>query len=44
MPPTTAPGCGSAPRRSPRRGDDVETGFETLGAHRGFELLDGDPG
>jgi TldD protein len=21
----------------------VETGFETLGAHRGFELLDGDP-
>lgn len=27
-----------------RRGDVVETGFETLGAHRGFELLDGDPG
>ncbi len=26
-----------------RRGDTVETGFETLGAHRGFELLDGDP-
>ena len=26
-----------------RRGDVVETGFETLGAHRGFELLDGDP-
>jgi TldD protein len=26
-----------------RRGDAVETGFETLGAHRGFELLDGDP-
>ena len=26
------------------RGDGtVETGFETLGAHRGFELLDGDP-
>jgi TldD protein len=27
-----------------RRGDVVETGFETLGAHRGFELLSGDPG
>jgi TldD protein len=26
-----------------RRTDVVETGFETLGAHRGFELLDGDP-
>jgi TldD protein len=26
-----------------RRDDVVETGFETLGAHRGFELLDGDP-
>ncbi len=26
-----------------RRGDVVETGFETLGAHRGFELLDDDP-
>ena len=26
-----------------RRGDVVQTGFETLGAHRGFELLDGDP-
>jgi TldD protein len=26
-----------------RRGDAVETGFETLGAHRGFELLDDDP-
>jgi TldD protein len=26
-----------------RRGEVVETGFETLGAHRGFELLDGDP-
>ena len=26
-----------------RREDAVETGFETLGAHRGFELLDGDP-
>jgi TldD protein len=26
-----------------RREDVVETGFETLGAHRGFELLDGDP-
>jgi TldD protein len=26
-----------------RRGDLVETGFETLGAHRGFELLDDDP-
>ncbi len=26
-----------------RRADVVETGFETLGAHRGFELLDGDP-
>ena len=24
-----------------RRGDVVETGFETLGAHRGFELLEG---
>jgi TldD protein len=27
-----------------RRGDAVETGAETLGAHRGFELFDGDPG
>ncbi len=27
-----------------RRGDSVETGSETLGAHRGFELFDGDPG
>ena len=26
-----------------RRDDKVETGFETLGAHRGFELLDDDP-
>jgi TldD protein len=24
-----------------RRGDRVETGFETLGGHRGFELVDG---
>jgi TldD protein len=27
-----------------RRGDGVETGAETLGGHRGFELFDGDPG
>jgi TldD protein len=27
-----------------RRGDSVETGSETLGGHRGFELFDGDPG
>jgi TldD protein len=27
-----------------RRGGAVETGFETRGAHRGFELLDDDPG
>jgi TldD protein len=27
-----------------RRGDVVETGHETLGGHRGFELLSGDPG
>ena len=26
-----------------RRNGVVQTGFETLGAHRGFELLDGDP-
>ena len=26
-----------------RRGDRVETGAETLGGHRGFELLDDDP-
>jgi TldD protein len=26
-----------------RRGDTVETGAETLGAHRGFELLEEDP-
>jgi TldD protein len=26
-----------------RRGDRVETGAETLGGHRGFELFDGDP-
>lgn len=27
-----------------RGGDNVETGAETLGAHRGFELLEDDPG
>jgi TldD protein len=27
-----------------RRGETVETGAETLGGHRGFELFDGDPG
>jgi TldD protein len=27
-----------------RRGDVVETGAETLGGHRGFELFDDDPG
>jgi len=27
-----------------RRGESVETGAETLGAHRGFELLEDDPG
>jgi TldD protein len=27
-----------------RRGDSVETGTETLGGHRGFELLEDDPG
>ena len=27
-----------------RRGEVVETGAETLGAHRGFELLEDDPG
>lgn len=27
-----------------RRGDAVQTGAETLGGHRGFELFDGDPG
>jgi TldD protein len=27
-----------------RRNGTVETGFETLGAHRGFELLEDDPG
>jgi TldD protein len=27
-----------------RRGDAVETGAETLGAHRGYELLEDDPG
>jgi TldD protein len=27
-----------------RTGDKVETGAETLGGHRGFELFDGDPG
>ena len=27
-----------------RRGQSVETGSETLGGHRGFELLDRDPG
>jgi TldD protein len=26
-----------------RKNGSVETGFETLGEHRGFELLDGDP-
>ena len=41
---TTAPAPGSAPRPCARRGDAVETGAETLGAHRGFELLEDDPG
>jgi TldD protein len=27
-----------------RRGDVIETGFETLGGHRGWELLEDDPG
>ena len=27
-----------------RRGERVETGAETLGGHRGFELLEDDPG
>ncbi len=27
-----------------RRGDRIETGFETLGGHRGFELFDGGAG
>ena len=27
-----------------RRGEVVETGHETLGGHRGFELLEDDPG
>jgi TldD protein len=27
-----------------RRGDSVETGAETLGGHRGFELVEDDPG
>jgi TldD protein len=27
-----------------RRGDRVETGAETLGGHRGYELLEGEPG
>jgi TldD protein len=27
-----------------RRGEEVQTGAETLGAHRGFELLEDDPG
>jgi TldD protein len=27
-----------------RRGERVETGAETLGGHRGYELLEGDPG
>jgi TldD protein len=27
-----------------RRGDTIETGHETLGGHRGFELLEDDPG
>jgi TldD protein len=27
-----------------RRGESVETGAETLGGHRGFELFDADPG
>ena len=43
-PATTAPACGSAPRSSPAASDTVETGAETLGAHRGFELLEDDPG
>ena len=43
-PATTAPAPGSAPRRSPAAATTVETGAETLGAHRGFELLEDDPG
>ena len=39
--PTTAPACGFGAQVVARRGDRVETGFETLGGHRGFELVDG---
>ena len=39
-PPTTAPGCGSASRSSRGATSTVETGFETLGGHRGFELVE----
>ena len=43
-PATTAPACASAPR--PWRGATARSrpGAETLGAHRGFELFDDDPG
>ena len=41
---TTAPAPGSAAQAVARRGDAVETGAETLGAHRGFELLRRRPG
>ena len=43
-PGTTAPASASAPRPSPGATATVETGAETLGAHRGFELLEDDPG
>ena len=39
--PTTARGCASASRWSRGANGTVETGFETLGGHRGFELVDG---
>ena len=35
----TAHACGSGLRSSPVARTSVETGFETLGAHRGFELV-----
>ena len=40
--PTTAPACASASRSSRVRDGVTETGFETLGGHRGFELVEAD--
>ena len=43
-PATTAPGCGSACRRSPAAARRSRPASRRSAAHRGFELLEDDPG